>query len=529
MSRAGAGKTLSDGRYNLVRGFHQRLVEQPQAPALWVDDRRYSYAELGRRAGRIAGWLRAAGLGPGSRVGVLGGRHALSYAGILGACWAGAAYVPLNPRNPEARLRGLLERAEPHALIIDDSAAASLSPALLETCPRHLLASDRRAAAVGPRLRGESTLEPPTGEPPVALGQEDLAYLMFTSGTTGVPKGVMVSAANVERFMTCMQERYRIGPDDRLSQFFELTFDLSVFDLFMGWSGGACVYVIPESERMSPTAFVRRHQLTVWFSVPSAVAFMLRVKTLAPGLLPSLRLSLFCGEPLPERCARRWGEAAPQSEVENLYGPTEATIACLLEPCGERMVVTPHRETVSIGRPYAGMQAAIVGDEGAFIDDASSGELALTGSQVAPGYWRDPQLTAQRFPVLDHPQLGRRRFYLTGDLAYRDAEGRFHHLGRIDNQVKIHGHRVELEEIDAQLRRACGHDAAAVAWPVRHGSADGAVAFVTGDAPVAAIREALKQALPAYMVPRRIVHLESLPLTLNGKIDRSALIAMLQH
>jgi len=325
-----------------------------------------------------------------------------------------------------------------------------------------------------------------------------------------------------------MQERYRIGPEDRLSQFFELTFDLSVFDLFMAWGGGACLYSIPESERFSPANFIREQALTVWFAVPSAIAFMMRVKALAPGSLPSLRLSLFCGEALQAAAAEQWRAAASNGALDNLYGPTEATVACTVEPCTEQISVTKDRGIVAIGTAFDGMLAGIVDARMQFLASGEIGQLVLSGPQIAPGYWRDPDLTAERFPVLEHPSLGARVFYLTHDRAYRDDDGRFHFLGRLDNQVKIHGHRAELEEIDAHLHAISGAAAAAIAWPVNNGSADGVVAFVAGgNLSSDDIRQRMKQTVPWYMVPRRIVQLEHLPLTSNGKVDRAALARLL--
>jgi non-ribosomal peptide synthetase component F len=341
----------------------------------------------------------------------------------------------------------------------------------------------------------------------------------------------MVSAGNVAQMLGVLRERYRPGPEDRISQFFELSFDLSVFDLFMAWGAGATLCTVPDTARMTPARFIREHALTVWFSVPSTAAFMLRVKALDPGAFPTLRLSLFCGEPLPAECAERWRAAAPQSRVENLYGPTEATVACLVAPCSDEVPVTPGRGSVAIGQPLPGTHAAVVDAEGSFLPAGETGELALAGAQVTPGYWRDPELTAERYPVLEHPDYGRGVWYLTGDLARQDPGGDFHHLGRLDHQVKIQGHRVELEEIEAHLRAACGGEAGVVAWPLLlGGSAQGTVAFVSGTRMSAAeIPATLASRLPAYMVPRRVIEVESLPLTPNGKLDRKALLATLEE
>jgi amino acid adenylation domain-containing protein len=516
--------------HNLAAPFFRRVQTQPSRPALCIDGREISYGELGLQASRIARWLVDAGISRGARVGVLASRHPLAYAGILGTAWAGATYVPLNPKSPAARLIGLLERAQLSALIVDESGIESLSPELLESAPARVLAAHQAPERMARRAvdTQDVLLALPPLEQPVELQADDLAYLMFTSGTTGVPKGVMVTVGNVEHFLGVMQARYRIVPQDRLSQFFDLTFDLSVFDMFMAWSGGACLFPVSEIERLSPGNFIRKHALSVWFAVPSAIAFMLRVKALAPGAFPSLRLSLFCGEALPADSAARWREAAPNGVLENLYGPTEATVACLVEPCTETICATEGRGIVAIGAAFEGMTAAIVDSRRQFVSRGEVGELALSGPQISAGYWRDEELTREQLPVLHHPRIGRQVFYLTRDGAREDEHGRFHFLGRVDNQVKIHGHRVELEEIDAHLRALCGSEAAAVAWPVQHASADGVVAFVAGsELSSDEIQRAMKQLVPAYMVPRRIVRLEHLPLTANGKTDRAALARML--
>lgn len=467
-----------------------------------------SYRALGHLSRCVAAWLQREGIKPGARVGVLASRSTTAYAAILGTCWAGCAWVPLNPAHPEERLRNLLHRAEPDALIIDEAGAALL-PGLEPT-----------SRVLGPDLDATA----PTDDPPVPRGGDDLAYLMFTSGTTGIPKGVMITHASIHHFLSVMQQRYAIGPSDRVSQFFELTFDLSVFDLFMSLGNGATLCVLPEESRLGPAQFISGQKLTVWFSVPSAIVLMDRLRQLQPGAFPNLRLSLFCGEPLPAEPVAHWLEAAPHSATENLYGPTEATLACLLQPCTDDMRVTTERDCVAIGRPYPEMQAAIM-DLDRRVRPGEPGELLLAGPQLAAGYWRDPALTGERFVTLDST-----RWYRSGDLARQDDGGCFHHLGRIDNQVKIFGHRVELEDIDTHLRNVCLCETAmAVAWPVMHGSAQGVVAFVAGsDLTVSEIRDGMKQRVPEYMVPRQVLFLDALPLSANGKFDRNALSELLR-
>jgi D-alanine--poly(phosphoribitol) ligase subunit 1 len=216
---------------------------------------------------------------------------------------------------------------------------------------------------------------------------------------------------------------------------------------------------------------------------------------------------------------------------DNHYGPTESTVACSVERLSEPPRSTPGRDIVPIGRPYSGMRLALVDEAKRFLPVGEIGELALSGPQIAAGYLDAPELTEARFPKLHHPEFGVSRWYLTGDLAFEDALGTFHHMGRVDHQVKILGHRIELEEVDAHLREVCGcGSVAAVAWPTHDGVAKGIVAFVAGSSLEAReIMVRLNGRVSSYAMPREIVHVPSLPLTQNGKIDRKALLAMLEE
>jgi D-alanine--poly(phosphoribitol) ligase subunit 1 len=519
---------------NLALPFRRQAEANPERPALWVDGSETTYARLADMAGRIAAWLEERPTPEQARVAVLASRSLEAYSAILGACWAGAAYVPLSPKAPEERLIRVLDIVRPEALIVDEAAIALLSPRLLDHCPARILSPRRSdSLALEAERRGHVTVHgvdrlpsPGAIAEPRPVEPDQLAYVMFTSGTTGVPKGVMVSARNVHHLLSVLEERYAFGPEDRCSQAFELTFDLSVFDLFMAWAAGACLCVVPASQLMGPYRFIREQVLSVWFSVPSTVALMRKMKTLTPGAFPSLRYSLFCGEPLPAGSAKAWQEAAPASIVDNLYGPTEATVACLVQRVSDPVPVTRGRGIVAIGEPFPGMEAAIVDADGGFLPSGAEGELALSGPQVARGYYADQDQTKARFPTLDG-----KIWYLTGDVAYQDADGLFHHLGRIDHQVKVLGNRVELEEVDAHLREICGSDlVSCVAWPVEAGSARGIVAFVSGTTGSAAeIREAMGRRVPGYMVPSRIEFLETLPLGSSGKVDRKALFQSLER
>jgi amino acid adenylation domain-containing protein len=504
----------------------------PEALALAADGVELSYAELVRRAGRLAAVLRDHGIGPGSRVGILGSRSQIAVEAVLGVAWAGAAYVPLSLRWPEARIEAALDAARPDALIADGSGSKVLTAGLAGAL-RLLVLPDDDAARVVPGLPGQIVLslaslpDLPAVREPATMGPDDLAYLIFTSGTTGAPKGVLVPASAVAAYIAALAARKAMTPADRASQFTELSFDPSLGEIFVPWGAGASLHVVPAQSRVSPARFIRDRRLTIWGSAPSAIAWMRDTRSLQPGSLPTLRYSSFGGEPLPLAAVRAWQAAAPNSVIDNLYGPTEATVDCAGQrvEVGATPIVTPGRGVLAIGTPHPGSELAVLGPDRRPARAGEAGELAIAGRQLAIGYLDAPDATAERFPRIDG-----KRWYLTGDVAMRDESGVFHHLGRLDNQIKIHGQRVELEEVEAHLRAVAGIDqVAAVAWPVADGVAQAIVGFVArGGTPTDRIREALRARLPSHMVPDAIHAVAALPLNANGKLDRRALIARLE-
>jgi len=305
--------------------------------------------------------------------------------------------------------------------------------------------------------------------------------------------------------------RYELTPDDRTTQLFDLSFDLSVHDLFVTWGTGGTLYCPPEGSRKAPFKFIGEHTLTHWFSTPSTVAYMARLRMLRPGIFPSLRQTLFCGEALSTSLARTWQQAAPNAIIENLYGPTEATIAFTYFRLPDDLAGLP--DVVPIGVPFLD-QAFMIHDD----------ELLLSGTQVTEGYWRQPDLTAERFV----DRLGR-RWYRTGDRVAGSRHG-LEYRGRLDRQVKIMGNRVELFEVESVLRTVAACDSvAALAWPVRDGMAQGIVGVVPQDAAASdeMILSGCRQRLPGYMVPARLVRVVEWPLNSNGKTDYSGFGAIL--
>jgi amino acid adenylation domain-containing protein len=500
--------------------------------ALWVDGCSVSYSELAALASRIAHPLLEAGLVPRkSRCAILGNRSLTAFAGILGALLAGCAYVPLNPAHPASRLADLLGSADIDALVVDDSAAEcagtllAVSRRLVVLLPLAASVPDWAARAPQHRYLCRSDLE---GLQPMASASgepDDGAYLLYTSGSTGLPKGILVSHRNVMAYLRNVAGRYAPQPSDRFSQLFDLTFDLSVHDMFLCWGAGAALYCPPARARFAPRDFVRRHELTMWFSVPSTAAMMQGLRMLRPGDFPTLRLSLFCGEVLPKQIARAWAAAAPNSLVENLYGPTEATIAIT----AFRLPADPAAldrlpDVTPIGTALPEQHTVLI--DAADLP-APEGELCLAGSQVTGGYWRQDDLTAQRFVRFPWDD---RIWYRTGDRARSSSEYGLLFLGRLDRQVKIAGHRIELDEVEAVLQRITGTNAAAVAWPVGGGAlARGIVAFVKQvELSDQTILDECRRLLPSYAVPHAIRRISQWPVNSSGKTDRARLLATME-
>lgn len=520
----------------LARRFADSVERHGDRVALEVEGRELSYAYLYRAASNLAGALEgfSGGAEPGLTA-VFGHRSQLAFAGILAALLRGHGYVPLNPAFPTERSARMLERSGCRDVIVDEGALGQLD-ALLSgvTRPLILLVPERAPVA---ELRARFPMHgfeiaeldgPAPAFPPRSLPDEALAYLLFTSGSTGDPKGVMVSQANVAHVVDAMVERYGVGESDRFSQMFDLTFDLSAFDMFVPWQRGACVCCPSQKQKLVPASFVNESRLSIWFSVPSTGMLLAKLRKLRPDAFPGLRLSLFCGEALPAEVARAWAAAAPNSIVENLYGPTELTIACTLyrwDPL--RSPAECEQGVVPIGEPFPQMEVLVADDALREVAPGEIGELLMTGPQLSLGYWRDPARTAAAFVV---PPERDRVFYRTGDRVRRPKDGApLVYLGRVDHQIKIQGYRVELGEIEAALREEAGVEAAiAVGWPRNAGGADGVVAFLGADElDLDAVHARLAARLPGYMVPRELRLISSFPLNANGKIDRGALLAIL--
>ena len=449
---------------------------------------------------------------------------------------AGHGYVPLNRTFPVERTRLMLERSKCESVVVDagceaqlEAVLAKIGTSLLLVFPDRSDVADLIARFPIHRVVGADDLCPAKKWRAVDVPLSSMAYLLFTSGSTGEPKGVMVSHANVLHYVAYVSRRYEFTRNDRLSQTFDFTFDLSAHDMFVAWGNGACVCCPTQKQLIKPGAFINDAQLTVWFSVPSTAVFMRRFGVLKEGMYPGLRLSLFCGEALPVEIVRDWTRAAPNSVIENIYGPTELTIACTAYRWSE--ATSPdacEQGVVPIGEPFNGMQALIVDQDLREVENGTDGELVMTGPQLTLGYWQDNERTRRAFVRVPGTD---KTFYRTGDRVRRRGPHQpLLYLGRLDSQIKVLGHRVELGEIEAAVRRASGLDGVvALGWPVSESGADGIEVFLQTEAfDRGSLVARLRSILPSYMVPRNVWLLSHFPLNANGKFDRSALLKRLQ-
>ncbi|MGC4791949.1 AMP-binding protein [Micromonospora sp. DT178] len=502
----------------MLHDWFLRSVEKyPDEPALIADGRQWSYAEIDEVSRSIGHRLLAEGVAR-PRVGLLATRTVETYAAYIAGLRIGGVVVPLDPSHPADRLAMIARSAGLDFIAADDTADA----ALLHALPARVVSIGSPPAshiAAAPALRDSSPEW--TGKP------DDLAYLLFTSGSTGRPKGVPIRHGNVDPFIEFNVARYGMEPGCRHSQMFSLTFDLSIFDMFVTWGSGAALVVPSADDVYDPVEFVNKHRLTHWFCVPSLVSMASRARLLSPGCMPSLRSSLFCGEQLTLNQAQAWAEAAPNSALENLYGPTELTVAMTAYRLPEERGAWPATSngTVPVGAVYPHLDFQI---------DPECGELQVRGSQRFYGY-HDAKDNEGRFiepapagSTADRHEPGLEAWYRTGDRVVLE-NGALVHLGRLDQQVKIRGHRIELHEIESALRMWGGVDDAIV-HAVTHldGQVELAAICADGAPSKTELRKRLRPHLPDYMIPTRIAYLAALPVNDRGKIDRKACAELLQ-
>ena len=490
--------------------FEEQAQRTPDAAAVVFHGQQISYRELDDRAGRVAARLRDLGAAPDGIVALCAERSLEMIVGLMGILKSGAAYLPIDPAFPPERIQFMLEDSRAPIIVTGENLAARFEHARAHVVPV-------RSAWDGPL---------PAEPSPSAVRGQNLAYVIYTSGSTGKPKGVMIEHRQVSNFFAAMDRV--IGPQPGVwLAVTSISFDISVLELFWTLARGFTVVLQAESEKLasggdySVAAQIRNHQVTHLQCTPSMARFLISTEESLQALRP-LRKLMLGGEALPSGLVAQLRPVV-SGEIFNLYGPTETTVWSLAHRVIRDEAVIP------IGRPIANTQIYLLDAHRKPVPLGAPGELYIAGAGVTRGYLNRPELTAEKFlPDPFRPELSQ-CMYRTGDLARYRPDGDLEFLGRIDNQVKILGFRIEPEEIEAILGQH--PDVRAVAVVAREdvpGEKKLAAYLVPGERPIspAELRAYAQQRLPAHMVPAAFLTVDALPETPNRKIDKKALAAL---
>ncbi len=509
---------------------------RPGATAIVMGAERLTYAAVEELSNRLANLLLAEGCAPGDRVALFTPKTPLAIVGMLATLKANAAYVPIDPASPAQRVARVLSACRPRFALLARESAAQLDGALAEAPTGCRVVALEREGPKGERFEAAFDLSDVARAPasrPAPRGDETaLAHILFTSGSTGVPKGVMIEHRSVLAFLDWAWAYFGTAPSDRISSHPPLHFDLSTFDVYGTLGAGAELHLVgPELSLLAHKLadFIRRSELTQWFSVPSILTYMAKFDVVRQDDFPAMKRLLWCGEVLPTPTLIHWMKRLPHVRFTNLYGPTEATIASSYYTVPA--VPADERASVPIGLPCGGEELLVLDEKLEPSPAGEIGDLYLAGVGLSPGYWEDAEKTAAVF-VAD-PRRPGHRIYKTGDLASVATDGLVHFHGRRDSQIKSRGYRIELGEIETALSTLPFLKESAVVGVETQGFEGTAIccayaAAEPGTKPPA-IRAALARHVPGYMLPARWKELDILPKNANGKIDRRRVREMFEE
>ena len=495
----------------------------PELPAVVDPDGSIvTYQELDEQAASLAGFLKARGVGRGDRVALLLPKSARTVAAIFGILKAGAAYVPVDCTAPAARVYSIFTDCRVRALFTDANGLGKLEAAPAEAIPEYIIAGSS-AEPAGSAIAWDEALsfEPlPAGANPSAPA--DLAYILYTSGSTGVPKGVMLSQENATSFVDWCSSVFLPTEEDRFSSHAPFHFDLSILDIYISLKHGASLHIVSEELGKNPrelAEFIAQRQLTIWYSTPSILALLAQFGHLENLDCQSLRTVLFAGEVFPVRHLRHITQLWPHPKYFNLYGPTETNVCTF---AGVPSVIPEGRsEPYPIGPACAHCMPLVLDPDLQPVASGEEGLLYISGPSVFQGYWNRPKETAAAF--IEHDG---RRWYCTGDVVHEDPQQGFVYVGRRDRMVKRRGYRIELGDIEAALYRDKQLREVAVISSTAGGGDVKIIAYLVGGERKPSVIEMkmfCARNLQAYMNPDQFIFVNSLPRTSTNKVDYQAL------
>ncbi len=462
----------------------------------------YSYYDFAQHISKIRQKIQTI-KGSSEIIGLIANDDIETYASIFAIWFEGLAYVPLHPKQPMERNLQIIKQADITWVINSQN-----------NNPFEGL----DVVFVGDLIFTELLLKPNL------VDEDKLAYILFTSGSTGMPKGVQINRKNVGAFMKSFWETgFQVNESDKCLQCFDLTFDVSVQAFLTSLTKGACTYTIPHEQIKYSYIYglLEDHHLTFCVMAPSMIRFLRPYFDEIHS--ESVKYCILTAEASPLELAMEWSACIPNAEVFNFYGPTEATIYCTYHKLKKEGKNKDLNGMLSIGKPMNGVNAIIVDENSNVLSVNQKGEMCISGDQITPGYWKNPQKNSESFFTKDY-QGKTTRYYKTGDLCYFDEDGDIMLSGRLDYQVKIQGYRIELGEIEYHAREYMnGNNAVAVAYENKTGNNEIALFVESESCDTNLLLDYLKTKLPPYMVPVKTIVIEIFPLNANGKTDRLVL------
>jgi amino acid adenylation domain-containing protein len=494
---------------HLFQKLKNSIFLNSERPAFFINGLYYSYLNFAKSVSKIKLAIDQSTQESEKIIGVITNDDLETYASIIALWFSGKAYVPINPDNPLERNENIILQAGVTTII--DSSSISPFDYL------NLIHSSQLTECIN-----ELTLK--------SVSDDELVYILFTSGTTGIPKGVPISRLNLTAFVDAFENmNILVNENDRCLQMFELTFDLSVFSYLIPLLKGACVYTIPKDKIKYSYIFelMEEQKLTFTLMVPSMLHYLRNYFNEIN--LPLVKYSLFAGEALPLDITNEWSNCLPNATIYNVYGPTEGTIFCTQYELIRNSENKTYHGVVAIGKPLNNIFSIVIDEDNKALHFGSIGQLCIGGNQLTPGYWNNDEKNKESFFYMNYKGVIH-RFYKTGDLCICDEQGDLLYLGRIDFQTKIQGFRVELSEIEFHAKAFLGKkNLVAIAFTDFIGNTEVGLAIESNEFNIDSLVDYLKLKLPVYMIPKSVIFSSEFPLNINGKVDRNELEKLLKN